>query len=503
MFSGLWSKGVKRGVLIIGLFVLFCLSQATFFVPLMRSGGVVYDSWNLFHYVLNARYYTELRYDDLYACAIEADQAGQQFYAKNSQVRELSDYSETTVEQYRPCPRERFTTARWNQFGEDLAGLQQQPILLDDAYRGDRVWYWNSMLSDKGYNLPPPQVVLSQMVLRLTDVFGRFQLPLIVLLDPLFLVLAFIQVRKAFGGRSAIVGFLVLSWFWGTEGFILGFFLQHVWLAFVLFSVCALKRERFIQAGIWMACATMTRIFPIFLIVPFVPIALQAWRFKDKQKLRQLKNFFQGFGLTCLGLFLVSLDSGLGMQGWILFAHKMQLHSRYITGEVFDIGFKNLIATAAGPNATDATRLVFFARFKWQWLLVASVSTFFLLWRIRNSKIERSILFGLPLLYLWIVTAPYYWLVLVLIPMYFLSKDQTETLQTKKKQELTLIVLAALFLIHLAFGWSGISYYVHTVQLHLLSETSIALYLLLFTWTILPRPSQAKTLSIELKEGSE
>lgn len=474
------TRFMKRFFIAAAIIISLCLTQRPFFQALVTQQRIPIETWNIFHYYLNAKYYSELRYTDLYACAIEADRGRNQVYLPTMVVRNLVDYTPVEVAQYPPCPRDRFTPKRWANLVTDVVRLQQAPAYLHDVYHGRLDQYLNNILTDKGYNLPPTYVGISKLFITVTNGLGSAQFVVLASLDALLLIAAFIVVGRTFGKASAITGALFTLWFWGSEGFLLGQFLQHAWLAFILFSLCAFEKQKWKQSGVWWALAVMTRIFPMFLLIPLVPFALHL-RTRDRQNFEQFKVFGLAFVVSCFVLGLIGCFAGLGVEGWWLFFQKMQIHSHYLTGELFDIGFKNLLATFAGGTATDLERLAFFDHFNWLWLIPSLVASVFIRWQVRRVRSAlEAILLGLPLAYLWIVVSPYYLLSLVIVPIVLLKRNA-------KLPPLCLASLFAITFVHLILGWSGIEYASANQPMHFWSEWLIFGFMILLTATVLPK----------------
>ena len=229
---------------------------------------------DLAHYVLGARYFPELGYDDIYACATIADaEDGLGPILKLRRVRDLRSNllvpAAQALEQSKQC-HERFSGERWGAFKRDVAVFRSALGLS----------HWNDWFEDHGYNAPPAWMVVARPLLALgPSPLSHGFLVFLASLDLVLLLGGFALVGRAFGGRTLALALLVLgSNYAGDIRWIGGAFLRFDWLALCLAGVSLLKLKRPASAGFLLAYAAMLRVFPFFLLLGPLAKMIVDWR---------------------------------------------------------------------------------------------------------------------------------------------------------------------------------------------------------------------------------
>jgi hypothetical protein len=163
---------------------------------------------------------------------------------------------------------------------------------------------------------------------------------LCMLLDPLLLVLLFLAIRWAFGSDVALLAIV----FWGANPIVMfdytgGAFLRQDWMVATVLSFCLFKKEKHLLAGMSLAYAIMTRVFPAaFLIYPAFRFLRRF--FKEKKIDRGLFRFGLGAALAGAVLFFGSLAFTHGIDSWKVFIHNGQRHDKGVYTN--HISFRNL-----------------------------------------------------------------------------------------------------------------------------------------------------------------
>lgn len=456
MKSRVWSSFVRTVLAIASL--AFCLVATHYsFVEVARFvGRAPVFVWGVFHYSLNAKYFPELQYTHLYDCAVEAQREIGKPYIVTETVRDLVTYELVEVQQARPCPRERFREDRWRQFVADVDGFRREI----DAYpltEERKHTYWAGIIMDKGYNAPPTHVVISQILVRISEAFGAWGYAFLASIDIVGALLAIVVVWRAFGRKAVYWGLLVTFMFWGTAGHLVGHFLQHIWLAALVCMLAALKRERWVVAGGCLAFAVTTRVFPVVFILPFawrLAIVFQQKESKECANLTRIMISFVGCSTIFVGL---GLFSGLGAEGWQLFFEKMRMHSAYLTGELFDTGWKTLITGFLPAENSDFARIAAFGSYVTLIMGGAFGLSLLLLYRHRFAGLPTLLLLCLPMTYLLVVVSPFYWLMYALIPLLVLGWS-SDLWQRTWLQRFALGVLVGILFFQTRYVVSGLEF---------------------------------------------
>ncbi len=387
-------------------------------------------TWNIYHYYLGAKYFPELRYTDLYACSLEADSekdASRRIWSDNTRVRDLTNYELSQPDRLPPCPRERFTSERWASFSGDLSELMK----LEPAS------FWWRVITDKGFNPTPFWISVGGPIAgRLAIIDDPAAMRALTGIDLVMLLASFAGLAFAFGARATLLAGLGLVTYFGSYGLLVGNFLQYGWLAFVLAAVSLWHGKRDLWAAPCFAAAIMLRVFPAMLLAGLVVrtgyVAFVALRERGsgrassaEAEARRNLTFLTSVGGFCLLFFLVSSVT-VGLEAWLDFFHNMRIHSAYVVGEAFNVGLKNLFATAGAGNVdagftyaqtyvATAQRLRAYADLRvYYYLAVAVLGVLFAIASVRTEA-GKSFASSLFAAYLLLALSPYYYACLILV----------------------------------------------------------------------------------------
>jgi hypothetical protein len=217
--------------------------------------------WDIEQHWLGAKFAPELGYTRLYPCIVAADvQAGlRDALLQVRWTRDLSSDAYVPTRDVAGAPEactDRFGADRWRAFQADRAAFR---ALMPPGRQ-------LQMLHDYGYNATPAWGILGRAVAELGAAGGP-SLAVATALDPSLLVISFALIGTTFGFRAAYSALILFGTSyafgnWSTAGA----FLRFDWLAASVAGVCCLKRERWRLAGVLLALAMSSRLFPSFLI---------------------------------------------------------------------------------------------------------------------------------------------------------------------------------------------------------------------------------------------
>jgi hypothetical protein len=247
--------------------------------------------WDTFHYYIGSKYSRELSYDRLYECVAVAD-SELPTLRRRVELRKLTNLRtnvlETTADILAHPERckQHFTPERWQSFHHDLAYFRT----LETARR------WDDAQTDHGYNGTPVWNIAGSLLANLAPA-SKTQVRVLNSLDSALLTAGCLMIAWAFGWRVLAVALLIFatnfpSRFYWTGGA----FLRWDWLFWMIASVCLLKKQHPLAAGLTLAYSTLLRIFPIFLFV--APVLAAGYHLVRQRKLPPTyMRFFVGAAL--------------------------------------------------------------------------------------------------------------------------------------------------------------------------------------------------------------
>ncbi|MDP6934558.1 MAG: hypothetical protein QGG40_16665, partial [Myxococcota bacterium] len=130
------------------------------------------DTYDLVHYYLNASYFDELGYYDLYPAAILADHEnggpffdeGRRYMAQDEEGHFFAPISHA-LDRGRQVRETHFTPERWDAFEHDLLVLQREIPGMNDKL-------WRQMIQDHGFNGTPVWTLIAKPIAWLVPVEG-------------------------------------------------------------------------------------------------------------------------------------------------------------------------------------------------------------------------------------------------------------------------------------------------------------------------------------------
>lgn len=261
-------RGVVLGVLgfagVVGVVAFYNLGAPQFRDNQLGKATYVHQL-DLRQYYPTAKYFPEIGYRSMYEADVAAyleDHPRQDFQAiAGRPLRSLGDLQVSNIGQERQrieaAPR-LFSPERWDEYKADARYFR--------AAMGERAYF--QTFFDMGGNATPVYIALTHLLfnqMQASDAAFAHT----ALLDLILILGAFVAVGLVFGPRTAFLGMVIF----GANDFIMygsnwgGATLRHDWMAYLAFGACALKRQRYVLAGVLLALATSMRAFPALALV--------------------------------------------------------------------------------------------------------------------------------------------------------------------------------------------------------------------------------------------
>jgi hypothetical protein len=302
---------------------------------------------DFFHYYMGARYFPELGYTGLYDCTSAADVAaglGDQVAARSMRNLETNaiESGKAIVADLARCTR-RFSPERWLEFQTDVAWFRQ---LIPDSY-------WQKIQLDHGYNATPAWAILGSTLASFGETTPA-RIFALTLLDWLLLVAMWGVVWRAFGWRVMCAALI----FWGTNypahfGWTGGSYLRQDWLAALVIGICCIRMDRPLAGGFALACATLLRIYPGFVVLALaLKAALEMLRRRRFWLSRSHGRIAIGGLLATASIFAMSEFAAGGSSAWREFAVNTRRH--LATPSANRTGLVTLISYDAKTRASRA-----------------------------------------------------------------------------------------------------------------------------------------------------
>lgn len=335
-------------------------------LALFNSTNDTSQNWGVYHYYVNAKYFDELGYFDLYECTAVVP----------STRRDLSNY---TFRFDVPDCKSEFSPARYRAFRDDLY----------------QVGFEYRMLRDKGFNATPTWLALAQSLIHSNIV----TLDNLAWIDIGMLLIAIPFLIWSVGWRRTAYICLFILTFYGTLDRLWGHFAQWLWLSTALIGVAMLHKGKS-SGGFWIGISTSLGVFPIFLMLMY-------WR-------NQRAVLWSLLGLILM--LFVGLGNSRGVDGYKQFLYNMSLHSSYVRTELCcNIGLAHTITYTANSdsdylscfNSTGRCQQDYNPHFpSWAWFILIPFV----------AVTPLGAMFGL------LTLSQYYYLILAVIPIWYGEK---------------------------------------------------------------------------------
>jgi hypothetical protein len=273
--------GVKLTVASLVLLLLVLSSRfrvpAAAFAVLAAAGVYAYTQFgayhrprfvhfhDVFHYFMGAKYFPELGYERLYACASVAEAAAG--FPQRVGLRPVRDLATNGV------VRGTDILARSSECDHLLHGPVARDFGRDVRYFVNALGVdeWTRVLKDHGFNASPTWIAPARMIARRLEArspwaMGRSQSMfggLIGLFDPLLLAAAGLALVWAFGLGPACVAAVVFACNPLSEfSWVGGGFLRQLWFSTLVVSFCLLRRSKWVAGGVALGISASLQVFP-------------------------------------------------------------------------------------------------------------------------------------------------------------------------------------------------------------------------------------------------
>lgn len=410
--------------------------------------------YDIFHYHIGGKYFTELGYFDLYHATVIADQEHAKRFDRISNFTRIRDLRADRLIPWRDALKEserikaKFSPERWESFKHDIDSFQRQMPSR----------HWGHALSDFGFNPPPPWALMGRAVAHAFDISKVSQMVLMAWVDVLLLSVGFVFLYKAFG----LYPLLMALTFFGvnyTQRYqhMSGSLLRLDWLAYLMIGVSLLKLERPKTAGAFLAYATSLRVFPLMFLAG-IGFRWLYHAIRERKIWNDDARALLGALITVIVIFSATLVIKPGIEGRITWKDNITHHSQRLTvkrialpyifinyGRFSDANLpRNMAAREARAEATVVPVRV-----------IQGVTLALFILVCVNSPTWVASIMGLMLIYTLTNPVRYYWASLVLLIPWLV----TTPLQGRK-----LIALAGLFgmmIIDFAIDSTTMEYTIH------------------------------------------
>lgn len=461
-------KLINKHFLRIGLTLLAVIIFVIFSSQLLHSLRVPsYGSLGIFHYYLGAKYLREIGYFNLYSCAVDKNNP---IWRETKLVRDLKTYKLVRKDELSLCPRNNFTNQRLKSF---LADSEFITIHAEDKY-------WSYVVTDKGFNPPPSWASIAGTLANIIPLETKIGYFLLFNFDLLFILIAAVIIWYELGIVASLITLFLSLIYFGTLGALGNNYLQYGWYPLIVASYASWRRKKYNISGIALGFATALQMFPLFFAIPVGCWAFVCWIRQRRAQFLSALIFLRSFAIACFVFFLIGSFYAGGVSIWKEWYSKINIHKNYLTGEIFNIGLPNFIATIVSSNHENAETYIedyshtqarneVFRKYNVVWYLFVFLGLsfiFFVLWR---SKHNQPILFGYFLIYLLVTLSPYYYLVLSLIPFMFWNISS-------QMRRFSIFGTLVLFLLQLVVFWGKGNISFHYTA-NLISEIMIFIFL--------------------------
>jgi hypothetical protein len=405
-----------------------------------------------FHYYLGAKYFSELGYLGLYDCTALADGEMAAHDGVPPRVtgfvRDLGDVlaDKPVADARSDCgsrQRSRFSTARWVSFEADLRELRS---LVPDGW-------WQDVVDDKGLNPPPTFMLLAAAVANAVPIraAGLPTYAVTTSIDLILIVAAFVAVRRSFGASAAALAAVTFgASFLASYGWLGGAVLRFSWVTAIVLSLTAMRRDRWLLAGLLLGWAICDRVFPVgFAVGAALPLAVRA--IDSARARRRLVRLALGVGATVIAAGLASVVV-FGLQDWQVFGTRLARDSR--VHNVLLMGLDKIVTFRSWVPDQDFHGHEGLARFRhWNerldetWdrervpvALLQIGILFAVAWVARKRRpFESCVLVGVVAMFTLASPASYYYCVLAVVPA-LLLRSALRASGTARWRELGVLV---------------------------------------------------------------
>lgn len=382
------------------------------------------DTYDVIHYYLNAKYFDELGYLDLYPAMLLADhendgpffeKQGTQYLAQTEERGHYWDSIDNGLARGREVREQRFSPERWAQFEHDALYLQRVRGCMEKNRVGDcraelNEALWRQLIVDHGFNGTTAWVLIARPIASVVPVEW---VKLLGLLDVILLGIAIGAVVWAYGRVAGLwIALFLLTTYSTRWPYLTWVFLRYDWVAGLLLAMALLKRGHPFVAGLFAGYTSVLRMFPaVWMWGPFGKGVAGLVRGTVRRPLLVLAGGFlvavlaiQGAATLAVGPHQVSTH----FENMLDHNDPKQLSSRRV-GLALAMSTAPLSGTEQPTNITPEHK----EEIERQQPLrygIAAVLLLALGWAVRRLRDDEAYAYGfLP--FFWITTASYYYYV--------------------------------------------------------------------------------------------
>jgi hypothetical protein len=452
--------------------VVAALCSATQYFYGSRNGKNWLHTWDIYHQVIGAKYFSELGYFKIYECTWEIDEINSGHFKR---VPKMRDIETLAVRPTAEVVGERDCVDRF----DDPARLEQFAKDIDDLHALGGPSMWTKLFTDKGFNGTPFHAWILGRVTAGVDIVADEYLWL-GLLDVGLLLLAFAAIAWAWDiETAAIAALFFFANFPNRYIHMGGSILRFDYIAALIFALVAMKKDRFGLAGVCVAWAAAERAFPAIFAVGLAfkaGVELLATRKLHRQYLL-FGLGFAGAGLILFGLSLSASDSlAAGIDSWRDWARNMAVHTAHTRG--FRVGFKHMFMMDGNISDTDGfvgwskKTAAFQTRSHYFYLTVLLLLAPLLLAVRKLDAVTFTALFAAAGFFLLTIATRYYYAIMVL----FLLVDRRLFEDRKQLLLAALLFLTAAWLTKIKLVTGNITFHYNTA-----TSAAFAGYLVIYS----------------------
>jgi len=215
-------RQVAATILVVILIAVF--AKSTYFKNETYDNSC--EVWNVFVYYLNAKYFSEVGYFNLYTCALEADHEASGYWDRIVGARDMETYhilprswrASSFSSSLPACPRTNFTTEQWSKFSRDV---EYFATLAPPTY-------YSQVFTDKSFNPPPSWTSLARPVAQAVPIYKIRLADVIFNLDVIAVLIGMLIIWRSRGGIAALLTAGLVIFYFGNFGRLGGSFLLYV-----------------------------------------------------------------------------------------------------------------------------------------------------------------------------------------------------------------------------------------------------------------------------------
>jgi hypothetical protein len=383
--------------------------------------GTFLNEWDVYYYYLGSKYAPEVGYTELYNASLIADvQTGRKFAHPEGTIRRLPELDFVPAERVlaeREHHLRRFTPERWRQFVADSGFFEDiMPVRK-----------WSGILRDHGYNGSPAwSALMGTLFTRHLSIRDPVQRGVLLAIDPLLFLVAFIVVARAFGWRVlALCMVLIGTHYLMSWGHLKGSLLRTDFALFSVMAIAQAHQGRFRGAGVLLGLATLSRLFPAVLLVG--PAVQGLWKLLARRELdRDLLRLGTSFVITVLAGVGFAAVYGGDTPLWSEWIVKLRAHYGALVH--WNVGYRVIADTDWQSGVPELVRwsqvlaeepLLLALQNATLWgtrLIVVLPTLLFMRW----LKTWESMALGFVLFFM-LMQASYYYYLFLIVPMLFFA----------------------------------------------------------------------------------